>query len=168
LKFPDTLIFAQQAEFVGTPDPDNLANAQRKMKTDGQSKFPAFTAKLGTDVTLVGFEMSKQEALGWNGSNQFTADNAGYFFALQERPGQLRFGLDAEGDAADMVTWDNLSWPSIGNPSMINVMPSFTDIISNFQDDLLIDNWGKSSAIMAYILTQKPVLFLVHSKDMIL
>ncbi len=63
-KFPDTLIFAQQAEFVGTPDPDNLANAQRKMKTDGLTKFPVFTAKLGTDVTLVGFEMSKQEALG--------------------------------------------------------------------------------------------------------
>jgi hypothetical protein len=168
LKFPDTLIFAQQAEFVGTPDPDDLANAQRKMKTDGQSKFPAFTAKLGTDVTLVGFEMSKQEALGWNGSNQFTADNAGYFFALQERPGQLRFGLDREGDFSDMVTWDDLSWPAIGNPALINSDILFTETPDNFVDFMTIYEWGKSSSVMAYILTQKPILFLVHSKDMIL
>jgi hypothetical protein len=167
-KFPDTLIFAQQAEFVGTPDPDNLANAQRKMKTDGQSKFPAFTAKLGTDVTLVGFEMSKQEALGWNGSNQFTVDNAGYFFALQERPGQLRFGADVSGTVQGMVTWDDLSWTAMNNPSIINTNIPFTGNPISFNDTIAMDQWGKSSAEMAYFLTQKPILFLIHSKDMML
>jgi hypothetical protein len=161
LKFPDTLIFAQQAEFVGTPDPDNLANAQRKMKTDGQSKFPAFTAKLGTDVTLVGFEMSKQEALGWNGSNQFTA---GYYFAMQERPGQLRFGLD-EVLGLEFNSWDDLAWSQFD--PLIEQLPINLTIPPPPLEGQFGASWGKSSSDMATILTQLPVLFLVHSKDMI-
>jgi hypothetical protein len=162
LKFPDTLIFAQQAEFVGTPDHDNLANAQRKMKTDGQSKFPAFTAKLGTDVTLVGFEMSKQEALGWNGTNQFTA---GYYFAMQERPGQLRFGADKAAGGA-FTTWDNLSWDNFtATTQIINIATSLLDLPTNPTNGVM---WGRSSADMVNILNQLPVLFLVHCKDMII
>ncbi len=137
------------------------------MKTDGLTKFPAFTAKLGTDVRLVGFEMSKQEALGWNALNEFTTDDAGYFFALQERPGQLRFGLDEENafSSGEMpVSWDQLSWEYLGNPKILNTTYSEEELV-NEENGLV---WGSSSASMASILTQLPVLFLVHSKDMII
>jgi hypothetical protein len=97
-KFPDTVIFAQQAEFVNplssTSTQQQIKDAPRKLKTNGQSIFPEFSAKLGTDVTLVGFNMSRQTALGQNNADQFLHNNAGYFFALQERLRQLRFGAD--------------------------------------------------------------------------
>jgi hypothetical protein len=168
-KFPDTLIFVHEAEFVGTPDPMDIKNSPRKMKANGQSIFPAFTAKLGTDVTLVGFDITPNEALGKveiNGEYEYTAANAGYYFAMQERPGQLRFGLDAlytGTQGSNATNWDALAWDYLNNPAVL--ITNYTADPVTVTDGL---EWGKCAADMAAILSQRPVLFLVHSKDMIL
>lgn len=164
-KFPDTVIFAQQAEFVnpltGTPTQQQIKDAPRKLKTNGLSIFPEFTAKLGTDVTLVAFNMTRQTALGQNGDGDYLASDAGYYFALQERPGQLRFGADA-AESLDYNSWDNLHWGQMGTAQILNTLTLIEQPNENY-----FSIWGKSSADMATILTQLPVLFLVHSKDMI-
>jgi hypothetical protein len=148
---------------------EQIKNAPRKLKTNGQSIFPEFTAKLGTDVTLVGFDITRQRALGQNIAGQYQFNNAGYYFALQERPGQLRFGADVSGpQTPEMITWDDLSWDLIDGSSIIKVDQEWLGSPQDFEDQLAFINWGKSSADMAYILSQKPVLFLVHSKNMIL
>jgi hypothetical protein len=176
-KFPDTLIFAHKAKFEpslnGAQSQESIKIAPRKLKPNGSVengdvKFPSFTAKLGTDVTLVGFKMTVNEALGKTPTGQFSTTNAGYFFAMQERPGQLRFGLDVDGTIPAMKNWNNISWPAIGNPSIISTSYTFPLTPSAFIDNLPFNSWGRSSADMAYILTQQPVLFLVHAKDMIL
>lgn len=171
LSYP--VIFAQEAEFVNALSPmasqQQIRNAPRKLKTNGESIFPEFSAKLGADITLVGFNMTRQEALGQKSTGSYTFNNAGYYFALQERPGQLRFGADESGPAtSEMITWDDLSWDIIDSSSIIKVDQVWEESPQVFTDQLDFINWGKSSADMAYILSQKPILFLVHSNNMIL
>jgi hypothetical protein len=166
-KFPDTVIFAQQAEFEipldSSATQEQIKSASRKLKTNGQSIFPEFSAKLGTDVTLVGFNMSRQTALGQNSDDQFLHNNAGYYFALQERPGQLRFGADASTNP-EYTSWDHLAWDVEQLiPGLININTSLIDPPS----DSNVVPWGESSANMASILCQQPVIFLVHANDMI-
>jgi hypothetical protein len=168
-KFPDTLIFASEAEFSGTPgsSQEELKSAPRQMKTSGETIYPIFTAKLGTDVTLLGFDLSVNEALGKNPEGDYI--NAGYFFALQERPGQLRFGLDETGAYSNMNSWNSLSWPILFNPPVIDVgtFPHENPPGLIFNDDLGFDSWGKSSSNMVYILNQKPFLYLTHSLNLL-
>jgi hypothetical protein len=176
-KFPDTLIFASEAEFSGTPgiSQEELKSAPRQMKTSGETIYPIFTARLGTDVTLLGFDLSVNEALGKSPVNAalgenaewlYTADNAGYFFALQERPGQLRFGLDEEYFTSLTVRpsfWNQLSWDYIGDPRvLLTAYSGFGTVINPEQM-----TWGESSAEMANILFRKQLLFLTHSNNLI-
>lgn len=115
-----------------------------------------------------GTMVKEQVGIKLTQQNQYTSSDAGFYFALQERPGQLRFGADESGpETLQMITWDDLSWNTIESSSIIKVNQVWEETPLDFTDELDFNNWGNSSADMAYILSQKPVLFLVHSQNMI-
>jgi hypothetical protein len=157
-KFPDTMIFAQPAKYVGSDavahnNAINSPTSDLKIDTSLPALLPVFRAKLANDVTLVGFELDVDVAKGTN--------SYGYYFGLQERPGQLRFGLDDDETITSCTTWDNLTWQLLNSQRLIN-----TSEIINPTTSAGIE-WGQSSAHMASILFQKPVLFMIHAKEML-
>lgn len=147
--FPNLSVYAAKADVDGlriaTPDPENI-------------KFPIFKADIGADVKLLGFDLSKLTALG-----DGTPSNSGWFFVLQETPGETRFGLDINGTDTP-GTWDAISWPLLGQNPFINnnqVNTAITDL------NTTETKWGRSSSDMADILFQKPVMIVIHAKELL-
>ncbi len=108
------------------------------------------------------FDLTIEQARGTELTPPFT-DNLGWFFIIQEVPGEPRFGMDIEFDmGSDGFSWDDLAWTNF---------PSGTQFIkgSVTPDRIFPENqrWGTHSANMAYILFQKPSMVAVHSKEML-
>jgi hypothetical protein len=124
----------------------------------------------------------KDENIDW--------DDAGWFFVIKERPGEPRFGLDIGNGTnvdADMKieVWNDLSWkditPTVENGGFIQITKDTKKISAKQQ--LELDDaekktqqsedekitWSKkmSSAELAYILYQVPVLVAVHASEML-
>ncbi|MCX6251742.1 MAG: hypothetical protein NTX61_13445 [Bacteroidetes bacterium] len=154
--FPDLSVYAVRAII----DEDNVP----RIKTPSDPidplnpitdiKFPVFKADIGADVKFLGFDLSKTAAIG-------TTD-PGWFFVLQETPGETRFGLDINGPA-NPVNWDEISWPLLGDNSFIETGLSLS--LKNINKTEA--SWGTSSADMAYILFQKPVMIVIHASKML-
>jgi hypothetical protein len=174
-KFPNTIIYAQKAH-IGL-DKNNKPDASldpviKGVKTDGdmqtEIKFPIFKAEIDPDIKFFGFELTVEQARG-DAHPQKASDDWGWYFIIQQIPGEPRFGMDIAYDPDDTahITWDDLSWENY-NPSKkfidTTVKPN-----SGFHpagaDN--IDQWGVNSANMAYILYQKPVMIAIHAKEML-
>lgn len=166
-RYPFTTIYLQKAEVV-----------DGKRTLVGIPEHPIFEAKVEPDIFLVGFNKEKEEVLPENGE--------GYFFVIQERPGELHFGLDSEAQDfdANLTEWDDINWGHLQttnehidldqNNSLPKLLPS------NSNDDVKF-YWGRgtegdkdnpslgegSSADMAGILYQKPVKIAIHASAML-
>ena len=174
-KYPNTQVYAQKAKFV---DPAHPA-APRTLSDSSVSAnilLPVFLATLEPDIYLFGFDLDKEEAKG----DSTDASKPGWFFALRERPGQIRFGLDdytpTDPDDPPMPTGDPANWNDL---SWEHLVTSEADL-SNYQVDVNhhfaagtgsenvpLATWGKNAADMAYILYQNPVLFARHAQEML-
>lgn len=184
-KYPNALIYAQKAEdYEGTtaPTPRDLKEAvdSSGMMTN-DVKFPIFRANLNPDIVLLGFDVSKDEALGLTAASDPLKTNAGWYFVFRERPGQLRFGLDMPSGDTSGTSWDDLSWANmdasgdVENVKTINISNASTNplIISlNTSSIPLVGTlpnvqWGANSAVMAWILNQAPSMVAIHAEDMI-
>ena len=179
-KYPNTMVFAQQAEY------DNADASKPRHLKDGidpasnETKFPLFKAEIDPDITLFGFSLDEKTARGdrIEQSHGSTAGkNPGWFFVLKERPGHIRFGLDDFTDehgntdvmpSGNPATWDDLAWEYLVN--------SKTDLDSyhiTFNKNIVIQNpanqplWNSNSADIAAILFQDPVLFARHAAEML-
>jgi hypothetical protein len=101
---------------------------------------------------------------------------------IKERPGEPRFGLDAEAQT-QMSVWNDLSWSAVqpgppGSHIEIASAPAAFPLVSpgtedaekipQHQDDRQVA-WSRdmSSAELAYILFQAPVLVAVHASEML-
>jgi hypothetical protein len=156
-RFPDTVIYAQRAQFNGTD-----FQGQRILGTE--LKYPLFSAHIPPDLTFIGFDLTPEVA---RGNRNGTPPDPGWFFIIQERPGEIRFGLDTDSNTTAPATWNDLSQ---GNAS-------FTRSYLNAANNAVVaaDNqingkqvpWGFNSTNMAEILYQNPVLLAVHADDML-
>jgi hypothetical protein len=141
---------------------------------------PLYEAKVDPDIYFFGFDLTVEKARGGTGENP--DDDPGWFFVIKERPGEPRFGLDTE-QPPKLQVWNDLSWPQVQpNPpgSYIEIatapatfplsFPSAADQEKEvqYQDDKKIV-WSRdmSSAELAYILFQAPVLVAVHASEML-
>lgn len=177
-KYPNTMVFAQQAEYDG-----NDASKPRHLKGGIDStftKFPLFKAEIEPDITLFGFSLDEKTARGDridqpHGST--AGKNAGWFFVLKERPGHIRFGLDDFTDehgntdimpVGNPATWDDLAWEYL-----VNSKTELNSYHITFNKNLTIQNpagqplWNANAADMAAILFQDPVLFARHAAEML-
>jgi len=140
---------------------------------------PLFEAKVDPDIYFLGFDLTVDRARG--GTGEHPEDDPGWFFVIKERPGEPRFGLDLETRAARHV-WNDLSWTDVlpqgrtfleiaASPETLPlVAPGAEDDekTAQHQDDRQVA-WsrGMTSAELAYILFQAPVLVAVHASEML-
>jgi len=158
-KYPTAVIYAVKA----------IWPKDGSSRTPGDiEQYPLFRAKIDPDITLIGFALTVEEA---RGSSNPDDNNPGWFFAIKERPGESRFGLDAaESPADDTATdWNDLSWGHLVSTQREFDELNYIDLetpLHNVADFDSMD-WGANAADMAYILFQQPVFFAVHASEMI-
>lgn len=183
-KYPTAAIYAHKARWQpddAHPDPEQervpVDVLDPAHPTPQELRLPLYEAKVEPDVYLLGFDLTADEARGENG-------DAGWFLVVKERPGDPRFGLDL--DRADRVeVWNDLSWPDVDphNTGFIELDGATTPVpLQEFDnpvddaekadqhaEDLSLPLWhaGLSSADIAYILFQAPVLLAVHAEEML-
>jgi hypothetical protein len=141
---------------------------------------PLYEAKVDPDIYFFGFDLTVKKAKGGTGQNP--DDDPGWFFVLKERPGEPRFGLDADKQP-HLNTWSDLSWDDVqpaapGSHIVVATAPASFELktpagedqekTTQFQDDRKVA-WSRdmSSAELAYILFQVPVLVAVHASEML-
>lgn len=159
-------------------------------------KTPLYEAKVDPDIYFFGFDLTVCEAKGGTGDVDIPVDeicdeqgiqwnDPGWFFVIKERSGEIALGLDVrqEGDSRDNVkVWNDLSWSHMDPPvedgdflqtnQDINLkplnLPNEVEKTDQKDEDTSI-NWDEnmSSADLAYILYQVPVLVGVHASGML-
>jgi hypothetical protein len=157
-----------------------LTPAEEEKPPRSKVLTPLYEAKVDPDIYFFGFDLTVDVARGGTGENP--SDDPGWFFVIKERPGEPRFGLDNEQPSNRQV-WNDLSWPEIqpqppGAYIQIATTPA-TLSVSNpgssdekypqYLNDKEID-WNRAnmtSAELAYIFFQAPVLVAVHAVEML-
>jgi hypothetical protein len=178
-KFPTAVIYAQKAQFgAHKTDPRILSHATdyssvfdlNGLMTSPDIKTPVFRMDLQPDIVMLGFELSSAAAVGVPDNFPDNA-HAGWFFVFRERPGGIRFGLDAAPSNGNAVTtsWDNLSWNHL---DQYNVAANVKTIIQNYSLNGLNSafdgaHWNTDAAQNAFILFQNPALVAIHASNMI-
>ena len=109
-----------------------------------------------------------------------TGGDPGWYFVLQERPGEARFGLEVSS-IPPIETFDDVSW----NDAMPGIKPgqflaagalssiSFPSAVSDppkrdqWNDDRRVNPARVSSARWAYMLLRQPVMVAIHASEML-
>jgi hypothetical protein len=194
-KYPNTVIYAQHAKWVLKKDGtiDNTKPRELDEPTDAEEEHPPRTkirtplyeAKVEPDIYFFGFDLTTEAVMGGTGESPGDIDKAGWFFVLREREGELKFGADID-KSADINDWNDLSWEDIApaapvgsfikidgaTPTIVVKKPTAPDVVEEkgeqYEDDKFL-SWNKdmSSAEVAYILYQAPVLVAVHGAEML-
>jgi hypothetical protein len=175
-KYPNTIVYAQRAHIFsdehGTPDPTKdpvIVEVKTEAEMHAEILFPMFRAEVEPDIRFFGFDLTPDAAKGADNPQKPT-DDCGYYFIIQQVPGEPRFGMDVEfdPDLPNKVTWDDLSWDKFA--SAMRFIDTSTPPAAGFFNGLTSAEkaqWGSHSADMASILYQQPVMIAVHAKEML-
>ncbi len=131
-------------------------------------KEPIFKAEIDPDLKFLGFNLTQSIV---RGNPDPAANDPGWFFVIQERPGEPRFGLDIEDTTPPTPEeWNQLAWNHLGDPGSINYIDVDSPPTTNITD--APDNsvqWDENvnAADMGYILYQVPVMVAFHAADML-
>jgi len=176
-KYPNTLVYAQKAHMArnGAGQLDAslkpvIASVATEDEMTAEIRFPLFTAAIDPDIRFFGFDLTTAAAKGAD-DPRLENDDWGWYFVIQELPGEPRFGLDIEFDPDDdnatPITWNDLSWTKVAAGPFLNPatppLPGFFNLLAA---DLKAQ-WGRHSADMASILFQRPVMVAVHAREML-
>jgi len=175
-KFPNALIYMQRAAWQ---DPSEDGTRRRRLTTGREDRIlPIFKASIYPEVSFYGFPVTADTAMG-------SETDPGWFFVVQERPGEPRFGLDIgqEDDhrkIPDISQWNDLNWGMVlaeeDRPanrgflslSLIEEEVAASQLTKSPEEDSSdAYTWGKNAAHMAGILLQLPFMVAVHATDMI-
>jgi hypothetical protein len=164
-RYPNSAVYVVKAVKNGggfnrkLASPEDLSNR----------KDPMFRGTLYPDITFFAFDLTEEDAKG----NPNSPSPEGWYFIIQEQPGEPRFGLDAENGSEPfrqtIGNWDAVSWNSIVDSEeafrqLVNI-----DIETNRPNTTAtIDvKWAENSSNMAYILLQKRMRIAIHAQDML-
>jgi hypothetical protein len=170
-RYPNTVIYAQKAVLNAHGERVIDTNDMTPGEFDIKLKFPLFRAEIEADLRFFGFDLTIDKASGKEASNAFANDHEGWFFVIQEVPGEPRFGMDinyeptrlSEDGAIQSDTWNNLAWDLFGGaePGFVSVSPAPRISPAGRQ------KWAANAADMAFILFQTPVMVAVHASEML-
>ncbi|MEL7377672.1 MAG: hypothetical protein AAFN65_11990, partial [Bacteroidota bacterium] len=197
-KYPNAIIYAQKADWVYKDDngervPDNKLPRKLVEEADlpgnaterDYRRYPIYEAQVKPDIYFFGFDLTVEEARGDLGDT--ADDDAGWFFVIQEQPGEPRLGLDL-GDKSDPVeVWNDLSWDHLDisdgqvlkisglDPIELDALEVNSEgegedaekVDQREEDDEIAWNADMNAADLAYVLYQVPVLVAVHASDMV-
>jgi hypothetical protein len=175
-KYPDAVIFAQHAKVVdGVRSPDWLTAAEEAQPPRSKTRTPLYTARPEADTFFFGFDLTIDQAKGTDG-------DPGWYFVLQERPGEARFGFEVSR-TAPIETFDDIAWPDAipgANPGAFLSAASLSSVMLNepseaddpdkydqWNDDEKVDPAGISSARWAYMLLRQPAMVAIHADEML-
>jgi hypothetical protein len=171
-KYPNTVIFAQHAIVQnGLRNPDWCTPQEELAPPRTKTRTPLFSANPKDDIFFFGFDLTIDEIKGSGG-------DPGWYFVLQERPGEARFGLAVSRNGAaqtlDEVTWDDVvpATPvgqSLPASSLANIGLGAPDPAHQTQhnDDKKIATAQVSAARWAYLLFRPPVMVAIHGDQML-
>ncbi|TCO42567.1 hypothetical protein EV646_113189 [Kribbella antiqua] len=158
----------------------SLTAAEEERPPTSKILTPLYEAKVDPDIYFFGFDLTSKDAKGESGEEP--DDDPGWFFVIKQRPGEPQFGLDNE-QSPDLQVWNDLSWPLIqpaaagahidiaSAPAQLSVAnPGSSDEkYPQYLDDRNIQ-WNRntmSSADLAYMTFQAPVLVAVHAHEIL-
>lgn len=167
-KYPTVVIYAQQAKW-GTDEQGRQVRVLDESNPAQFIKTPIFKAEIDPDVHFLGFDLTASVV---KGSPDPSVNNPGWFFVIQERPGEPRFGLDNRSDDSPETptNWNELAWEHLAQSETLSCVdfavhvPDDTDIVAPPDSQF---EWGRNAADMAYILYQVPVMVAFHAADML-
>lgn len=177
-KYPHTIITAQRAKWQLTNG--EVDKSKERVLDDSQPPIePLYEARVAPDIYFFGFDLTAREARGDD-----TVDDApGWFFRIEEVPGDARFGFDIARASEAVNVWNDLAWP--------DVMPGLADgamlRVASIPSRGLVEPTGPlvekheqwtydqhvpldanvSSAELAYVALQTPVLMAVHASELL-
>jgi len=167
-KYPTAVVYAQQAKW-GTDDQGRQVRLLDESDPGRFVKAPIFKAEIDPDVRFLGFDLTSSVV---KGNRDPSANDPGWFFVIQERPGEPRFGLDdlSDDSPATPANWNDLAWEHLAqfeNLGCVNVSVNVPDDtgITAVPDSQF--KWGRNAADMAYIFYQVPVMVAFHAADML-
>jgi hypothetical protein len=181
-KYPNAVIYAHKAKWQPKSETDPMPDKakERVFDPDVAIKTPLYEAKVNPDIYFLGFDLVEGEARG----DDSVDDQPGWFFVIKERPGEPRFGLDIDREGPIQV-WNDLAWsdvvPGVSDGDFIKISKAPQRSLPNApptgpaqekepqweEDHLLSWTTGVTSAELAYILFQAPVLVGVHASEML-
>jgi len=187
-KYPTAVIFAQRAVWVLKSDGTIDLTQPRSLVTLSQSeeanppidklRTPLYEAKADPDIYFFGFDLTVAEAKGGPGTNK--NDDPGWFFVIQERPGEPRFGLELDRTGAfnvfDELTWNDAlpgggagSFLAANSLSAVPLVapPTNNPEHSQYLDDKAANVSASSAARWAYMLFRAPVMIAVHASKLL-
>jgi hypothetical protein len=157
----DATIYAVEAVWT------DAGHTQRGPGTHEQ--YPVFQGTWGSDTVFLGFALTGNEARGQEG-------HPGWYFVIQERPTEPRFGLDVgDGTARPVETithWDDLTWDDVADPASLPNLVYLTMAgrlsaqerpVRGPGTDGLRARWGANAAHMALITQQLPARLAIHA-----
>jgi len=164
-RYPNTVIYAVEAVSTGNGENDMIPDMPEFTGNEdpGTVKHPIFKGSLPPDVYFIGFDISEQQAWG--------CDDSGWYFVLEERVSEPRFGLDVPSDTV-LDNWDGLAWHHFGLEDQFETYLN----INNGEPDNQVSgsfdttDWSlnSSSSTISNIVLQKPVRIFIHAKQMLL
>jgi hypothetical protein len=190
-RFPSAVIMAQRAMWqMSNGHIDNsqervlvrLSEEEEDDPPRAKVRTPLYEAKVEPDIYFFGFDLTEEEVKG--GTGEDPNDDPGWFFVIKERPGEPRFGLD-EGTSTTLEVWNDLTWQRIqpGAAGSFIQIDNNTPTLRVTDDPLETDDQEKeaqraddvwvawreemSSADVAYVLYQAPVLIAIHAAEML-
>ncbi len=186
-KYPNTMIYAVEGRWITDkqgqpkrvptlpehyPDDNSLVDISEE-EWPGDIKNPIFSGQLPPDVTFLGFDIKDSMAKG----NMNPTDNsAGWYFVIEERVSESRFGMDmaTAPETSDPADWNAISWGHIQDLWNTDTETGeellMDDVYLNASAPTLPNaeiSWEDSSASIAWITIQKPVRIAVHACKMI-
>ncbi|HTS45756.1 MAG TPA: hypothetical protein VMH01_15255 [Puia sp.] len=165
-RYPNTLIFAQKA-IAGTNGGDPVIDLSLTDQTfPKEVKFPLYKADAPPDIKFFGFDLTIDQAKGTDLTDGFT-DHLGWFFVIQEIPGEPRFGMDITySPDSGGITWADLSWENFSDPNIAFITAGVVPAPPSGSFPATY-SWGKDAANMASILFRKPSMVAIHASEML-
>lgn len=162
-RYPNAVIYAAKA--TGTATNPTLTT---------QERYPLFRGSAPPDVVFFGFDLTASAARGID-------PDPGWFFVIQQQPGEPDFGLDMPNDINPqpprVTDWNQLTWRHLAQSAAelrelihVNVgvkpatsPPPLPDTSANPPGA----QWGANGAHMARITLQKPVRIAILARHML-
>ena len=136
-RYPNTVIYAAKAKLDG----------RQRVIDPTDERYPLYAGTLPTDITFIGFNLSKADAVGGT-----PASPEGFFFVFQQHPTEPRFGLEPSATGT-VQHWADLAWTNFGVPKQQAApSPAMAPAVATYSNGWA--PWRLASSVFGAVLAQ--------------